>query len=30
VRAVQIALSKDEGTLYFTDTRNLVRKILLR
>jgi hypothetical protein len=30
VRAVQIALSKDEGTLYFTDTRSLIRKILLR
>lgn len=30
VRAVQIALSKDEGTLYFTDTRSLIRKVLLR
>ena len=30
VRAIQIALSNDDGTLYFTDTRNLVRKVLLR
>ncbi|NCD72340.1 hypothetical protein [Mucilaginibacter agri] len=30
IRPIQLALSKDESTLYFTDTRQLIRKVLLK